>query len=177
MCQKVGRIRGRGKRKWKEECSQQSRSNSLSSVAASDCSVWASTAGMVLQSDLHWIHPVLAPEPINLLCHWINHHFFLYCNKSSALFALDLHSKLRGKWWNQRTIAIIPPSAAQQYPKVSEWHQCWGFMCSTAPGTAVIFFTLLILRSLYFAKTQHSAFWNSSKIHCDSILSLHPSKS
>lgn len=167
MCKKAGRIKrkGKGKRKWKEDCSQQSTSNSLSQVAASDSSVWASAAGMVLKSDLHWIHPVLAPVPSNLLYHWINffHHFFPFCNKSSALLSLDLH--LRGKCWNHRTITFIIPSATQRYPKVSDQPGCWGFMCSTAPGTAVIFCTLHILRSLYFAKTQHSAFWNSSKIH------------
>lgn len=131
------------------------------SQAASASSVWASAAGMVLQSDLHWIHPGLAPVPSNLLYHWINHHFFPYCNKSLALCALYLH--LKGKWWKQKTITVTIPSATQRYPKVSDWHQCWGFMCSTALGTAVIFFTLHILRSLNFAKTQHSAFWNSSK--------------
>lgn len=120
---------------------------------------------MVLKSDLHGIHPALPPVPSNLLFHQINHHFFLYCNKSATLFALDLHLKLRGKWWNQRTITVIIPSATQQYTKVADWDQCWGFMCSTSPGTVIIFFTLHILRSLYFAKTQSSAFWNSSKIH------------
>lgn len=120
---------------------------------------------MVLKSDPHWIHPALPPVPSNLLFHWINYHFFLYWNKSATPFALDLHLQLRGKWWNQRTIPVIIPSATQRYPKVSGWDQRWGFMCSTSPGTLVIFVTLHILRSLYFAKTQRLAFWNSSKIH------------
>lgn len=96
---------------------------------------------------------------------WSYYRYLFYHKKSSTLFALDFLLKLKSKLWNKRTAAAIILFSKECYPKVSDQDQHCVFICSTASGTAVIFFTLLILGSLYFAKTRCLALWNTSKLH------------
>lgn len=84
---------------------------------------------------------------------------------SATLSALDLHLKCKGMLGNKRTTAVIIPPATQRYPELSAQDQCHDFTYSAASRDAIVFVTLLILRSLNFSKTQHSAFWNTSKVH------------
>lgn len=132
-------------------------------------------AGMVLKSDLHWIHPVLAPVPSNLFYYWINHHFFLYCNKSSTPFALDLHLKLRSKWWNWRTITAIIPSATQQrfQTEINAEAPCapqlQELLSSFSPCT--------LLEHFILPKVNTQPSGTLLKYTGDSVLALHPSKS